>query len=123
MRCSTNAASRPTVSSTTISGSRIMTTRREMLVGLGGLAGLAITPSIARAGTADLIRISGRAFGTRWQVDLPPDVDARALGEDFRQILAGIDRSMSPFRAESELSRFNRHRDAACFPVSQEFHT
>lgn len=100
-----------------------MTTRREMLVGLGGLAGLAITPSIARAGTADLIRISGRAFGTRWQVDLPPDVDARALGEDFRQILAGIDRSMSPFRAESELSRFNRHRDAACFPVSQEFHT
>jgi len=100
-----------------------MATRRGILVGLGGLTALAILPSIARAGGSDLVRISGRAFGTRWQVTLPRDVDARTLGADLRHILTGIDRSMSPFRAESELSRFNRHGDTASFPVSKEFHT
>ncbi|MCX8997421.1 FAD:protein FMN transferase [Rhizobiaceae bacterium BDR2-2] len=100
-----------------------MATRREILVGLGGLAGLAALPSIARSGEADLVRISGRAFGTRWQVTLPRDADARALGADLRHILTGIYRSMSPFRADSELSRFNRHRGTTSFPVSQEFHT
>ena len=52
-----------------------MTTRREIVFGLGALAGLMSLPSLARAGADDLTRISGRAFGTRWQVTVPADAD------------------------------------------------
>ncbi len=74
-----------------------MKTRRDILLGLGGLAGLMSMASFAWADAGDLVRISGRAFGTRWQVTVPADADAGGLGADLRKILAGIDQSMSPF--------------------------
>ena len=100
-----------------------MTTRREIVFGLGGLAGLMSLPSLARAGTDDLMRISGRAFGTRWQVTVPPDADARAIGADLRHLLAEIDHSMSPFRAGSELSRFNSRSEITPFAASEPLRT
>lgn len=100
-----------------------MKTRREVLLGLGGLAGLMSMPSFARADAGDLVRISGRAFGTSWEVTVPADADAGALGADLRQILAGIDQSMSPFRADSELSQFNHRSSTAPFAVSVPFRT
>ena len=78
-----------------------MKTRRDILLGLGGLAGLMSMASFAWADAGDLVRISGRAFGTIWQVTVPADADAGGLGADLRKILAGIDQSMSPFRADS----------------------
>ena len=100
-----------------------MTTRREIVFGLGALAGLMSLPSLARAGTDDLMRISGRAFGTRWQVTVPPDADARAIGADLRHLLAEIDHSMSPFRAGSELSRFNSRSEITPLAVSGQLRT
>ncbi|MCQ9147148.1 MULTISPECIES: FAD:protein FMN transferase [Brucella/Ochrobactrum group] len=100
-----------------------MKTRRDILLGLGGLAGLMSMASFAWADAGDLVRISGRAFGTRWQVTVPADADAGGLGADLRKILAGIDQSMSPFRADSELSQFNHRSSTAPFAVSVPFRT
>lgn len=98
-----------------------MATRREIVLGLCGLVSVtALIPrlSLARPAAADLTHISGRAFGTQWQVTLPADLDSRALGTDLGRVLTGINQSMSPFRADSELSRFNLHQDNTSFPVS-----
>ncbi|MEO9340397.1 FAD:protein FMN transferase [Mesorhizobium sp. SB112] len=98
-----------------------MTTRREIVLGLGGLTGMMVMPSFA--GIASLTRISGRAFGTRWHVTLPADFDTPTLGINLRQILARIEHSMSPFRADSELSRFNIQPNTACFAISDQLRT
>jgi len=89
--------------------------RRSVLGGMVGLGLLAALP--ARAGQA--VRLSGRAFGTAWSVTLP----AGAIGDEAAAIAAmldGIDRAMSPFRADSELSAFNR-AGAGRHPVGPDF--
>jgi thiamine biosynthesis lipoprotein len=77
-------------------------TRRQLLGGLAGTLALAALPAAAR----DTIRLSGRAFGTSWTVTLPYGM-AGTEPEAIAATLDTIDRSMSPFRADSQLSRFN----------------
>lgn len=99
-----------------------MATRRDIVLGLCGLVSVtALIPrlSLARPAASGLARISGRAFGTQWQVTLPADLDTRALGTDLGRVLTGINQSMSPFRADSELSRFNRRQETTSFAVSE----
>lgn len=103
-----------------------MATRRDIMLGLCGLIGVSAlipSPSFTRPAAAGLARISGHAFGTQWQVSLPEEFDTRALGADLIRVLTGIDQSMSPFRADSELSRFNRQQNTACFAVSGPLQT
>ncbi|TQN63516.1 FAD:protein FMN transferase, partial [Agrobacterium tumefaciens] len=59
----------------------------------------------------------------RWQVTVPADADARAIGADLRHLLAGIDHSMSPFRTDSELSRFNSRSEIKPLAVSDQLRT
>tara|TARA_R110002020_G_scaffold10961_1_gene41555 strand:+ start:534 stop:1493 length:960 start_codon:yes stop_codon:yes gene_type:complete len=78
-------------------------TRRRLL--LGAAATLLVPPLPA---SADEIRLSGRAYGTSWQVRLHQRGDVAALARDLAALLDRVDAAMSPFRPDSALSRFNR---------------
>lgn len=78
---------------------------RRQFTALTGAAALAL-PSLAK-GSEPVARLSGAAFGTGWRVSLPADVPARDLLPGIEAVLAGIDRQMSPWRRDSDISRFN----------------
>ncbi len=70
------------------------------------------------------VRLSGEALGTVWAVTLAsPEADAldrQALRRRVMQTLDRVDRSMSHWREDSEISRFNRDLDAGNFRFSPE---
>jgi thiamine biosynthesis lipoprotein len=70
------------------------------------------------------IRLSGEALGTVWAVTLVSrEADAPNRQELRRRVLATldrVDRSMSHWREDTELSRFNRELDAGAFRFSAE---
>jgi len=75
----------------------------------------------APAAPPPLVELSGKAFGTTWEVRLLGDARAaRALGTELQGVLAAIDAQMSSWRADSELSRFNALRAADWFPVDRD---
>ena len=55
-----------------------------------------------------LVRIGGDAFGTRWRVLIPADVDRDGLQRDLDRLLGSLDAVLSPFRTDSELGHVNR---------------
>ncbi|RWR21182.1 FAD:protein FMN transferase [Sinirhodobacter populi] len=100
MRCWPTAALTGRTSTMMTSGSR--PTRRLVLA---GLAGVGLMPGAALAG--ERLRLSGRAFGTDWHVVTPGLTDPRATARRIAATLAQVDRAMSPFRPDSEITRFN----------------
>ncbi len=80
---------------------------------LGGMAAIIVVP--ARAGGA--LRVGGAAFGSSWRLTAPSDADGPATAAALRRVIAGTDASMSPWRSDSELSRFNR-AEAGFYPAS-----
>jgi thiamine biosynthesis lipoprotein len=70
------------------------------------------------------VRLSGEALGTVWAVTLvSPDAEAldrQALRRRVMQTLDRVDRSMSHWRDDTELTRFNRDLDAGSFQLSPE---
>ena len=101
--------------------------RRRALVKVGafgavaaaGAAG-AVAWSRRDAGAPAAQRLSGLSMGTGYVVKLAgtplPAARLDALQADIDDALAGVDRSMSLYRADSELSQLNRH--AAATPVA-----
>ncbi|MDX1802058.1 MAG: FAD:protein FMN transferase [Marinobacter sp.] len=67
--------------------------------------------------------ISGGVFGTEYHISvvLPDDQERlKALSRGITRTLDGVDASMSTYRKDSELSRFNQTRDQSdWFPVSE----
>lgn len=59
--------------------------------------------------------VSGKAFATTWQVRLFSDgpVDRQGLCQRIQAILDRIDAEMSPYRADSDLTRFNEAKAGA----------
>ncbi|MET3598090.1 FAD:protein FMN transferase [Martelella mangrovi] len=98
-------------------------TRRRVLA-LSGTAFLAAagarakTPAIVRSAPATQ-QITGEAFATTWRVTVPDSGRPEALRGDIEALLAGIDRMMSPWRTDSEISAFNA-AGAGGRPVSAE---
>ena len=84
------------------------------------LAGLAACGGDAPAPHA--VRLAGAAMGTAYAVAVPRAGEgARArIAAAVQAELEGVDRRMSTYRADSELSRFNRHRSTAAFALSEE---
>lgn len=99
-------------------------TRREWLVGAGGLLSstCGLAPLLAGIGSGgEVVAFGGAAFGTYWRVALPRGADQRTIRRHVEEILASVDRSMSPFRAGTEISRFNAMESDRLFPASLQF--
>ncbi|WP_298333698.1 FAD:protein FMN transferase [Asticcacaulis sp.] len=66
-----------------------------------------------------LCEVSGKAFATTWQVRLFSEgpVDRQGLCQRIQAILDRIDAEMSPYRADSDLTRFNEAKAGAFVPL------
>ncbi|WP_153067137.1 FAD:protein FMN transferase [Steroidobacter cummioxidans] len=72
------------------------------------------------------LAISGPTMGTTYSIKVasaPEGVDAHALRVAADQVLDRIDRSMSGYRADSEISRFNASSSTDWFEVSADLAT
>lgn len=88
------------------------------------LAFLSLLGGCAR--TPDELAISGPAQGTTYSIKVasaPNDVDAHALKVATDQVLDRIDLSMSTYRDDSEISRFNASTSTDWFEVSNDLAT
>ncbi|HEY7840322.1 MAG TPA: FAD:protein FMN transferase [Gammaproteobacteria bacterium] len=78
----------------------------------------------ARSGPEPLV-LSGVTMGTTWEVkiaDPPASVSPEALQRGILGILDEIDRSMSTYRPDSELSRLNADASGDWFALSDSLH-
>lgn len=80
--------------------------RRRFLALAGAASFVMFTPAVARA-AGPLLQVQGRAFGTGWSVSLAVGTEATHLRQRLEILLAELDRSFSPWRADSAISRFN----------------
>jgi len=79
--------------------------RREFLRLACGAVVLNALPTAARAVA---LRVqTGPAFGSAWRLVLPDTTEAAAARVRLEAVVARIDGLMSPYRADSELARFN----------------
>jgi thiamine biosynthesis lipoprotein len=72
------------------------------------------------------LAISGPTMGTTYSIkvpDPPPKIDAAAVRAAANEVLDRIDRSMSGYRADSEISRFNSATSTQWFDVSSDLAT
>jgi len=86
-----------------------------LLILAGGLAGCS-RPS-------EEIVLSGPAQGTIYNVKVaapPPGVDSHAVRTVIDAVLDSVDRSMSGYRPDSEVSRFNASQSTEWFDVSSD---
>lgn len=92
-----------------------------------GLLALALVPVIGGCARAPReLAISGPTMGTTYSIKVasaPADVDAHALRGAVDQVLDRIDRSMSGYRSDSEISRFNASTSTDWFEVSTDLAT
>ena len=89
-------------------------TRREIIERAGNMAMATPFLSLAACDGADrgrgLTQISGPTMGTTYQIkitDKPGHVDMKRLATDVDRLLETVNRQMSTYRPDSELSRFN----------------
>lgn len=93
-----------------------MVTRRDILMGAGAVLATSALPAAATPPP-----LAGNAFGTTWRVVLPGAEGGHELCNALARILADVDREMSPFRADSEISRFNAAAGGEWFSASPGF--
>lgn len=98
-------------------------TRRTMLTIAAGAAGaVAVSPLIGRGGTAEeAVVLRGLTMGTTYRVTLPrlpAGVNAEVIDGALRAVLEQVDATMSTYRKDSEISRFNRAARDEWIPVS-----
>lgn len=99
--------------------------RRTVLGVVAGVAGMAAAAPLLRpAGAIDAPAVvSGETMGTTYRVTIPlhpTGVGVGTITRELRQVLARIDTAMSTYRAESEVSGFNRAPVDEWFPVSPD---
>lgn len=83
-------------------------------------ASAALLGSALPAWSAGTEIVRGRAFGSSWTLVASGLLDRPAVRAGLEGIAASVDQSMSPFRADSELSRFNRTATTGWQPLSRE---
>ncbi len=85
---------------------------------------LLLFAGVARAAASEEIVLTGRAMGTTYRVRALADsatMTADGLQRETDALLERLTQQMSTYRADSELSRFNRQRETNWFAVSREF--
>jgi thiamine biosynthesis lipoprotein len=88
-------------------------TRRGFLAGACSLA--FARPVLAAPGAAV---IEGPAFGASWRAVVPAGSDLREIGGALQAVVASVDAAMSPFRQDSEITRFNISNDSDWIALS-----
>ena len=94
---------------------RFPTRRLVLLTGLSAIA----APARSRAATATQ-SIGGPAYGTQWQATIRIGADIERLQSAIEDTLVRIDRLMSPWRPDSDISVFNRSNNTEWKPVNDE---
>lgn len=81
----------------------------------------------ACAKPAPLLQLEGRSMGTSWHVTLMPatgqTADREALQHGIEAALEAVNHSMSTYRDDSEISRFNALSPDTWFDLSPDFYT
>ena len=70
------------------------------------------------------VELSGRTMGTTWHVTYMPatqDLAASQAQQGIERILEAVNLSMSTYRSDSEISRFNLAQSEQWLPVSEDF--
>jgi len=83
---------------------------------------IAICAGVARSGQSQTIALEGAAQGTRYHIKIASpreDFNLPQVKVDVEAALEQIDREMSTYRADSEISRFNRAPAGEWFPMSK----
>ena len=101
-------------------------TRRAFIHRAQGIA--LATPFLTLLGCSDeeavgLVSLGGKTMGTTYDIKLenpPQDLDQTALAREIGDILLAVDRRMSTYRTDSELSRFNTAAGGSWTPVSAD---
>ena len=72
---------------------------------------------------ADLLKLNGKTMGSYYAItiDGASDSSAAEIQEEIEAVLADINRQMSTWDPESEISRFNQSASTDWFPVSPGF--
>lgn len=88
--------------------------RRDLILGTAALAMTSALPEHARAGA-----IGGHAFGGSWRLVLGEHTDLAAARAAIEAVIARVDVTMSPYRQDSDVTRFNRAdtRDGLTMPA------
>lgn len=93
--------------------------RRQFLT----LAG-AVTLHVSQpAHAAKISTLGGRAFGSYWRISCAASADALRLRASIEAIITSVDGAMSPYRADSEITRFNTSTSTDWFTVSNDTQT
>lgn len=77
-------------------------------------------PALARNAPAVQV-LAGTAFATEWRISLPAGADTSGLLRSIGALLDRVDRQMSPYRADSDITRLNT-TDAGRCAVPDEMH-
>lgn len=88
-------------------------TRRDFLASSGAFVATSLS-----AASRNLLQIEGPAFGAGWRVRVAEGCDARAIAGAIMNVVATIDKAMSPFGSSSEISVFNRADTTDWLPLS-----
>jgi len=71
------------------------------------------------------IQLAGETMGTTWHVTVVPDTNspnAALLQQGVETVLEEVNQSMSTYRVDSEISRFNSSETDEWFPITSEFY-
>jgi len=85
-------------------------TRAARLV-IAGLVSARVLFAMTAPGAAELPTLAGPAMGTTYRVALAADLPGMSRGEvhrEIEQVLARLDRALSAWRADSDVTRFNQ---------------
>ncbi|MET0534086.1 MAG: FAD:protein FMN transferase [Steroidobacter sp.] len=98
-----------------------------LMCGVERLVVVSLAIAVAACGrTPEELAISGPTMGTTFSVkvaDPPRGVDAAAIRAATDEVLDRVDRSMSGYRVDSEISRFNASTSTRWFEVSVDLAT
>lgn len=93
-------------------------TRRQLIATGGAFASTLLLPGLVHARSPVEV-MEGRAFASHWRITAPAGQGIERHRAAITALLAGIDAQMSPWRADSEVTRFNEGTGAES-PASAE---
>jgi thiamine biosynthesis lipoprotein len=73
--------------------------------------------AIPAQSSESLSRIGGYAFGTAWRITFAADIEAARVRQMAERVINQVDFTMSPYRADTALSRFNAQRSIDWQPM------